>query len=389
MKTTLITDITISDICDGFVYSELEGKGLFGLSGRLTIQPEYQRNYIYASDGGKREMAVIDSLLKGYPIGLIYFNKVADGKLEVLDGQQRITSAGRFVKDKFAFKDADGQVQYFSGMAQDKKDKILNTKLLIYECEGTESEIKDWFRTINIAGIPLNAQETLNAVYSGPFVTLAKEEFSNSQNANIQKWSAYIKGSANRQNFLECALDWVSKGNIDAYMSLHRKDTNINELKIYFNSVIDWVSAVFTDVVSEMCGLEWGRLYEEYRKTAYDPAQVSAAVQALLEDPYVKNRRGIFEYILGGSTETKLLDIRVFDEATKKTVYASQTKDAEAKGKSNCPLCAVGHDANKNRIWKLAEMDADHVTAWSKGGGTNIANCQMLCKTHNRAKGNK
>lgn len=389
MKTTLITDITIKDVCDGFVYNELEGKGLFGLSGKLTIQPEYQRNYIYASDGGKKEIAVIDSILKGYPIGLIYFNKVSDDKLEVLDGQQRITSFGRFVKDKFAIKDANGLEQYFSGMAQDKKALILDTKLLIYECEGTESEIKEWFKTINIAGIPLNAQELLNAIYSGPFVTLGKEEFSNSQNANIQKWSAYVKGSANRQEFLECALDWVSKGDIDGYMSRHRKDTNINELKKYFNSVIDWVSSVFTDVESEMRGLEWGRLYEEYHNTSYDPAKVSAAVHTLFGDPYVKNRRGVFEYILGGSTDTKLLEVRVFDEATKKMVYASQTKAAHAKEESNCPLCAHGHDANKTKIWKIAEMDADHVTAWSNGGGTNIKNCQMLCKTHNRAKGNR
>ena len=389
MKTTLITDITIKDVCDGFVYNELEGKGLFGLSGKLTIQPEYQRNYIYALDGGKKEIAVIDSILKGYPIGLIYFNKVSDDKLEVLDGQQRITSFGRFVKDKFAIKDANGLEQYFSGMAQDKKALILDTKLLIYECEGAESEIKEWFKTINIAGIPLNAQELLNAIYSGPFVTLGKEEFSNSQNANIQKWSAYVKGSANRQEFLECALDWVSKGDIDGYMSRHRKDTNINELKKYFNSVIDWVSSVFTDVESEMRGLEWGRLYEEYHNTSYDPAKVSAAVHTLFGDPYVKNRRGVFEYILGGSTDTKLLEVRVFDEATKKMVYASQTKAAHAKEESNCPLCAHGHDANKTKIWKIAEMDADHVTAWSNGGGTNIKNCQMLCKTHNRAKGNR
>ncbi len=387
MKTTLVTDITIKDVCDGFVYNELEGKGLFGLSGKLTIQPKYQRNYIYASDGGKKEMAVIDSLLKGYPIGLIYFNKVSDGKLEVLDGQQRITSFGRFVNNKFAFKGEDGQIQYFRGMAEDKKTKILNTKLLIYECEGTETEIIDWFKTINIAGIELNRQEMRNASYSGNFVTLAKEEFSNSQNANIQKWSAYINGSVNRQDFLECALNWVSKGNIDAYMSLHRNDTNINELKKYFNSVLDWVSAVFTDVEREMRGLEWGRLYEKYRNTAYNPTKVSVDVQKLLEDPYVKSKKGIFEYILGGSTDTKLLDIRVFDEATKKKVYAIQTK--QAKDKSNCPLCAVGHDANKKRIWKLAEMDADHVTAWSKGGETNIENCQMLCKTHNRVKGNR
>jgi len=229
MKTILKTTITVKEICDGFVYNELEGKGLFGLSGKLTIQPEYQRNYIYASDGGKKEMAVIQSVLKGYPIGLIYFNKVSDSNLEVLDGQQRITSLGRFVSDKFAIKDANGMEQYFGGMAKDKQTKILETKLLIYECEGTESEIKEWFKTINIAGVPLNDQELLNAVYSGPFVTLGKAEFSNSQNANIQKWSAYVSGSANRQEFLECALDWVSKGNIGDYMSRHRFDKDIND----------------------------------------------------------------------------------------------------------------------------------------------------------------
>ena len=389
MKTTLRTDITVQDICDGFVYNELEGKGLFGLSGKLTIQPEYQRNYIYASDGGKREIAVIESILKGYPIGLIYFNKISDDNFEVLDGQQRITSFGRFVTNKFVIKDESGNEQLFGGFAVDKKNKILATKLLIYECEGTESEIKEWFKTINIAGVPLNNQELLNAVYSGKFVTLAKEEFSNSQNSNIQKWSAYIKGCANRQDFLERAFDWVSKGNIGEYMSRHRHDTDINELKTYFNSVIDWVSTVFTDVETEMKGLEWGRLYEECHKKSYNPKKVSEQVKQLYADLYIKNRKGVFEYILGGSTDTKLLEVRVFDEATKKSVYTKQTSEAEKKSISNCPLCAIGHDSNKTKIWKIAEMDADHVTAWSKGGATDINNCEMLCKTHNRAKGNK
>ena len=387
MITTLKTEITVADICEGFVYNELEGKGLFGLSGKLTIQPEYQRNYIYAD--GKRDVAVIDSILKGYPLGLIYFVKVNEEKFEVLDGQQRITSFGRYVTNKFAVKDENGMEQYFSGIAADKQARILETKLTIYECEGEESEIKQWFRTINIAGVPLNNQELLNAIFSGPFVTLGKEEFSNSQNSNIQKWSAYVSGSANRQEFLECALDWVSKGNIDDYMSRHRYDTNINELKTYFNTVIDWVSGVFKDVEKEMCGLEWGRLYEAYHKKAYNPAKVSDEVRKLYGDPYIKNRKGIFEYILGGSTDTKLLDVRVFDEPIKRTVYAKQTQEAETKKVSNCPLCAIGHDANKTKIWKLAEMDADHVAAWSKGGATDAKNCQMLCKTHNRAKGNR
>lgn len=387
MNTTLRTDITIKDICEGFIYNELEGKGLFGLSGTLTIQPEYQRNYIYAD--GKRDVAVISSILKGYPLGLIYFNRVNNDSVEVLDGQQRITSFGRFVTNKFAVKDENGMEQYFSGIATDKQEKILNAKLLIYECEGTESEIKEWFRTINIAGVPLNNQELLNAVYSGPFVTLGKEEFSNSQNANIQKWGAYVSGSANRQEFLERALDWVSKGNIGDYMSRHRFDTNITELKNYFVSVIDWVSTVFTDVESEMRGLEWGRLYETYRKQPYNSKTVSDELKKFYADPYVKNRKGIFEYLLGGSIDTKLLEVRVFDEATKKSVFGKQKAEAEQKGISNCPLCAIGNNANKNKIWSLAEMDADHVSAWSKGGATDIKNCEMLCKTHNRAKGNK
>jgi len=140
MKTTLKTDITVKDICDGFVYNELEGKGLFGLSGKLTIQPEYQRNYIYAD--GKRDVAVIESILKGYPLGLIYFNKVSDDVLEVLDGQQRITSFGRFVTNKFAIQDENGMQQYFDGIAVDKRTKILETKLLIYECEALKPRSK-------------------------------------------------------------------------------------------------------------------------------------------------------------------------------------------------------------------------------------------------------
>jgi len=387
MKTTLRTDITVKDICDGFVYNELEGKGLFGLAGKLTIQPEYQRNYIYAD--GKRDVAVIESILKGYPLGLIYFNTVSEGKYEVLDGQQRITSVGRFVNDKFAIRDENGLPQNFTGMAADKKALIMETKLLIYECEGEESEIKEWFKTINIAGVPLNEQELLNAVYSGPFVTLGKAEFSNSGNANIQKWNAYISGSANRQDFWERALSWVSRGDIGGYMSRHRFDTSIAEVKTYFNTVIDWVSGVFTDVESEMRGLEWGRLYETYHKSAYDPANVSDEVRTLYGDPYIKNRKGVFEYVLGGSADTKLLEVRMFDEATKKSIYTKQTALAEKKGVSNCPLCALGHDANKGKIWKADEMDADHVAAWSKGGATSAQNCQMLCKTHNRAKGNR
>jgi Protein of unknown function DUF262./HNH endonuclease. len=383
METTLRTDITVREICEGFIYNELEGKGLFGLNGKLTIQPEYQRNYIYAD--GKKDVAVIDSVLKGYPLGLIYFNKVGD-RYEVLDGQQRITSLGRFVTHKLAIKDKNGMQQYIDGLDKEDREKVLNTKLLIFICEGKESEIKDWFQTVNIAGVNLNNQEKLNAIFSGPFVSALKEEFSNSQNAHIQKWSAYVSGNAKRQDFLERALQWVSQGNVEAYMSKHRQDSDITPVKTYFNAVIDWASAVFSDVLPEMRGLEWGRLYEEHHKKPYNVAEVSKRVHELLADPYVTNHKGIFEYILGGEKDKSLLNIRVFDKATINRVYAQQTQAAKEKGVSNCPDCAL---KGETRIYKLGEMDADHVTAWSKGGATDEGNCQMLCRHHNRSKGNK
>ena len=386
MITELHTEWTVKDICEGFVYDKNEGKGLFGMCGKLTIQPEYQRNYIY--DDGKKDVAVINSVLKGYPLGLIYFNRTESGQLEVLDGQQRITSLGRFITSKFAIK-VNGMEHYFRGLSKEQQQQILNTKLLIYVCEGSEDEIKEWFKTINIVGIPLNQQEILNAIYSGEFVTLAKAEFSNSKNSNISKWSSYIKAVASRQEFLACALDWISQGNIDGYMSMHRRDDNINELKTYFNSVIDWVNSIFPEVYSEMQTIEWGRLYEEHHKTPYDSKEIGAKVVELYSDEYVRNKKGIFEYVLGGCQDNKLLEIRIFDERDKKTVYAKQTQKAEAEGVSNCPLCAIGNDNNRTRIWKINEMDADHVTAWSKGGATDISNCQMLCKTHNKIKGNK
>lgn len=388
MKATL-KNYSVKQISDGFVYNELEAKGLFGLSGRLTIQPEYQRNYIYAD--GKRDVAVINSLLKGYPIGLIYFNKLQDGKLEVLDGQQRITSIGRFITDKFAVADENDRPQYFSTLPSDRRKFIEESMLLVYECEGSEGEIKEWFATINIAGIPLNMQELLNAVYSGPFVTLGKSQFSNSQNSNIQKWSAYISGSASRQDFWERALEWVSKGadNVGDYMARHRKDTNISEVETYFKKVLDWVENIFPTVELEMRGLEWGRLYETYKSKIYDKAVIAGQVRSLYSDPFVKNRKGIFEYILGGMLDPKLIDIRVFDESTKRQQYEVQSSQAKVSGSSNCPLCTTGNLVNKNKIWQISEMDADHISAWSKGGATVASNCEMLCKTHNRSKGNR
>lgn len=391
MKTTLLTDLTVKEICEGFVYNKLEGKGLFGWSGKLTIQPEYQRNYLYAENDGKKEVAVIDSMLKGYPIGLIYFNEPEPGRYEILDGQQRITSIGRFVTEKFAIKDKFGMEQYFTGLTDEEKEQILSYKLLIYVCNGPEKEIKEWFETINIAGVPLNKQELLNATYSGTFVTKAKEVFSNSRSPQLQKWGCYVSGNANRQDILHAALAWVAKGedNIGGYMSQHRQDSNIEELKTYFDTVIEWAKTLFGEPKSEMRGLEWGAFYEKYHANSYSPAKLQKRVNELYADEYVTNKRGIFEYLLGGEIDQRLLNIRIFEDSVKKTVYARQTNEAQAQGISNCPECAKGHDNVRTKIYKFNEMDADHVSAWSKGGSTDISNCQMLCKTHNRIKGNR
>jgi hypothetical protein len=380
---------SVEKITEGFFYNELEGKGLYGLNGQLVIQPEYQRNYIY--NDGKRDVAVIDSLLKGYPLGLIYF--VDNGEqLEVLDGQQRITSVGRFITGKFAII-VDGKEQTFSSLPPEKQKLFLNSDLLVYVCTGTESDIKQWFQTINIAGVPLTAQELRNSIYSGPFVTAAKAEFSNSQNALQQKWAAYVKGDPKRQEVLGVALSWVAEAkgqSIDAYMAVHRQDPGIAELKTYFATVVDWVDSLFIASPDKvMRGIDWGRLYETYRHQGYNVAELDHELTELLDDTAIRDRKGIYEYLLGGKQDSRLLDVRMFDDSTKRAAYASQTQSAETAGVSNCPLCAHGTNANKSRIYKLDEMDADHVAAWSKGGTTTLENCEMLCVPHNRSKGNR
>lgn len=384
---------SVADVTKGFVYNELEGKGLFGLDGDLVIQPEYQRHYIYGGTG--RDVAVIDSLLKGYPLGLIYFvdtGAPSGPHLEVLDGQQRITSVGRFVTGKFAII-RDGREHTFSSLPKEDRDKITGSALLIYVCTGTEADIKEWFQTINIVGVPLNQQELRNAIYSGPFVTEAKREFSNSQNALQQKWGHFVKGDPKRQEVLEEALSWVaaSKGQkIDGYMAAHRQDTGIDELKTYFTTVIDWIGSVFVSPPDKaMRGLDWGRLYEDYYHNSYKTETLDADLQELLGDPAVRDRKGIYEYLLGGKRDPRLLNVRLFEPSVKMAAYKRQTDKSLRDGTSNCPLCAVGDNANKARIYKLSEMEADHVAAWSTRGLSTLENCEMLCVTHNRSKGNR
>lgn len=388
MKTTLHTNWTVADICKGFLFDKNENKGLFGLDGQLIIQPEYQRNYIYGD--GKMDVAVVNSLLKGYPLGLMYFVKTPDGMFEVLDGQQRITSFARFVNNSWTFAvNWHGKKRYMDSLDSDDKERILNAPLTIYVCEGQPSEIQAWFKTINIANVPLVAQELRNAAYHGPFVTLARQEFSNTNNANMNQWKTYIKGDPKRQAILERALDWVSEGHIEEYMAKHRNDHNIDELKNYFDTVIDWIDKLFDYTGKEVCGLEWGRLYRTYHTHAYSKEKLNKRIEELMDDPQVTDNKGVFEYVLGGEQDTSLLNIRVFDEKTKNTVYRKQTAEAKRKGISNCPLCALSNTSNRTKIWKKSEMEADHVKAWSKGGATDISNCQMLCTEHNKSKGNR
>ncbi|MGP3707044.1 HNH endonuclease family protein [Gordonia paraffinivorans] len=394
MKTTL-KQYPVSEVLEGFRYDKNEGKGLYGLNGKLTIQPEFQRNYIYGD--GKRDAAVIESVLKGYPLGLIYFSATDTDQLEVLDGQQRITSLGRFVTGRFAIK-WEGREQSFGSLPPELKDAILNHTLLVYECDGTEPEIKEWFETINIAGVPLNKQELLNAIYSGPFVTAAKAIYSNSANTTMKKWLSYVAGDPKRQDVLATALAWICshKGtSVDGYLAAHRHDPDCDELQTYFDEVIDWVSHTFTrSPDKEMRGLDWGRLYETYHGHHFNAAAVDARIDQLRGDGAVKNDRGIYEYVLtemapNVDADTTLLDVRLFEPSVKKQAYAQQTAAAEAAGVSNCSVCASVDNANKARIYTIKQMEADHVTAWSRGGASDLANCEMLCIPHNRAKGNR
>lgn len=394
MKTELRTDITIAQVCEGFEYSELENKGLRGMGGRLVIQPEYQRNYIYAD--GRRDIKVVESVLAGHPLGVLYFVRDGDA-LEVLDGQQRITSLGRFRVGRFSVAvDSDKPMTYDS-LPADQRRRFDETRLLIYICEGEETEIKKWFETINIAGVPLCEQELLNAVYSGPFVSAARAVFSNSRDSNQQKWQTYIAGSPLRQGILAEALRWVAEATVAdgadkvrVYMARHRRDEGIEELRGYFDRVLDWASGLFAEVRPELRGQDWGGLYGRFHGEHYDLAALNARVSELMDDPYVRNLRGVYEYVLGGEQDKQLLDIRIFDEATKRKVYAAQTARAKEGGVSNCPMCAgSGNQSARTRIYKQTEMEADHVTPWSRGGATDVANCQMLCKMHNRQKGNR
>ena len=382
--------ITVREVIKS--YKDSAEEGVVGYGGKLNIRPAYQREFVYKDE---QRNEVIRTIMRGYPstafpLNVMYWAKMDENLFELIDGQQRTISLCQYANNEFSII-IDGMPKNFDNLSEEKKNYFLNYELQVYVCSGTPEQRLEWFSIINIAGEPLTQQELLNANYTGTWLTSAKRYFMKSNSAAYGLANRYVDIEANqsRGKGLETAIKWISNDNIKQYMADHQNDDNANALWQHFRKVIEWIQNIFVDYYSDMKGLNWGQLYTNYYKQAYDPSVVSQKIHKLYIDPYVKNHKGIFEFILGGSTETQLLDVRIFDQATKTSVYAIQTKEAKAKGMSNCSDCAKGHDASKNKIWDLQEMEADHVAAWSKGGITTTDNCELLCKRHNRAKGNR
>jgi hypothetical protein len=355
-------EITIRDVVAGYVDNQEEG--VVGYSGKLNIRPKYQREFIY--EGAKRA-AVIDTILKGYPLNVMYWAVNDDGSYEVLDGQQRTISLCQFVKRDFSVM-VDGNPLYFDPDSKTHQEKILDYKLMIYFCDGNEEEKLKWFETINIAGERLTDQELRNAVYTGTWLTHAKSIFSKRNCAAYRLAKDYVTGSPIRQEFLQTAIRWISSGDIKKYMSIHQQDPNANELWTYFQNVINWVTLTFTKYRKEMKGIDWGALYDKYKGELLDAAKLEEKIAPLMMDDCVTNKKGIYSYVLSGNERT--LSIRAFS--------ATEIREAYERQAGICTKCGA-HFA-------LSDMQADHITPWSKGGRTTADNCQMLCADCNRRK---
>jgi len=344
----------------------------------LNIRPQYQREFVYKD---KQRDAVIDTIIKNFPLNVMYWSVNEDGTYEIIDGQQRTISVCEYVTDGFSI-NYDNDAMKMHNLPQDIQKKILDYKLMVYFCKGTDSERLKWFETINIAGEELTTQELRNAVYSGPWLSDAKRYFSKKQCVAYKIGGDYLTGVAERQKYLETAIKWLSTidfpgikdddKRIKTYMSAHQEDANALKLWSYFQSVITWVEATFIKKRKKwMNGLDWGYMYNEFKDNVYDAKKIEEETKALILDDDVTNKRGIYLYIL--THKEKYLSIRTFTDAQRQEVYEKQH--------GVCPICGKHFD--------LGEMDADHITPWSKGGHTLIGNCQMLCKECNRRKGNR
>lgn len=366
MQVTL-KNITIRELTENF-HDNDEG-GVTGYGGLLDIRPPYQREFVY---NDKQQEAVIDTVMKGFPLNVMYWADKDDGTYEIIDGQQRTLSICRYVDSAFSYKQ-----RAFHNLQQDEKDRILDYELTVYVCSGTDSEKLEWFKTINIAGEQLTDQELRNAVYAGPWLNEAKKYFSRTGCPAYQLAEKYMRGTPIRQDYLETVLKWISGGNIEQYMSDHQHDKDADELITYFTRVIDWVEELFVHQARdgkprrEMKGLPWGEFYNKYKNRTYDPVKIEEEVSRLMQDEDVTNKRGIYHYVLSG--EEKHLNIRAFTPRQRREAYERQN--------GICPVC--------NNHFEFEDMEADHITPWHLGGKTESANCQMLCKADNRKKAGK
>lgn len=365
-------EITVASIFTGFKDSQEAGVVAYG--GNLNVRPPYQREFIY--DDAKQE-AVIHTIRKGFPLNVMYWAKNPDGTFELLDGQQRTLSFCKFVDGGFSVDmTGNGDVRYFHNMLPDEQKGILDYKLTIYVCEGSESEKLEWFKIINIAGEKLTPQELRNAVYTGPWLADAKLFFSKTNCVAYKLSEPYMKGAPIRQDYLEEVLSWCAAAegiSIEEYMALHQHDPNASALKEYFKDVMEWVKKIFPNYRNEMKGLPWGKFFDENKHHKLDPAALEQEIATLMMDDDVTKKSGIYEYVLSGNE--RALHIRAFTPSQKRGAYERQ--------QGMCPFCT---NEGLLKRWDFKEMEADHITPWSQGGHTTVENCQMLCKTHNRRK---
>jgi hypothetical protein len=357
--------IPIHKIVDGYKNSEEEG--VVGYGGKLNIRPKYQREFIYKPE---QQIAVINSVMGEFPLNAMYWVKNSDGSFEILDGQQRTVSICNFLAGDFNIMNR-GYQMYFENLTEAEKKKIRDYTLMVYFCEGTDEEKLAWFKVINTAGEKLTAQELLNAIYSGPWVTDAKRYFSKSNAPAYLLAHDYVSGALNRQEYLQTVLRWISGDKIEDYMGKHQKDKTAEKLWEYFQEVIAWAQSIFPNYRKEMAHVEWGELYNEFKGKKLDEKKLEKEVAMLMQDDDVSNKKGIYEYVLNGNE--RALNIRAFTDKMKREAYERQ------KGK--CKFCKKEFD--------ISEMEADHIKPWHEGGKTNAENCQMLCKQDNRTKSGK
>lgn len=363
-----LKEITIKNLFNGFEDNAEAGVVAYG--GKLDIRPPYQREFIYKD---KQRNAVIDSVSKSFPLNVMYWAVREDGHYEVIDGQQRTLSICQFVNGDFSIRNLFGNEhdRAFHNLQDDEQDRILNYKLMVYFCSGSDSEKLDWFRTINIAGEEHTDQELRNAVYAGPWTADAKRYFSKTGCPAYGLASDYMRGSPIRQEYLETAIDWRSAGKIERYMSKHQHDKNATPLWQYFQKVIGWVKATFPKYRREMKGVDWGVLYNQFKDNDYDTDKLEKRVAKLMQDDDVGKKSGIYPYVLDG--DERHLNIRAFSDNMKREAYERQ--------KGVCVKC--------KQKFQLDEMEADHIKPWREGGKTDAKNCQMLCKDDNRRKSGK